>query len=99
MSSSLLGALAAVLLVNLVLSGDNAVVIGLAARSLSSDARRRAILLGGGLAVALRLALTLPAEYLLTVPYLRAGGGILLAWVAYRLITTDEDQRARGSSE
>src|SRR4051794_23566700 len=99
MSSSLLGALAAVLLVNLVLSGDNAVVIGLAARGLSPDARRRAIMLGGGLAVALRLALTIPAEYLLTVPYLRAAGGLLLAWVAYRLIASDDSQTERGSSE
>jgi YjbE family integral membrane protein len=88
--SSLLGALVAVLLVNLVLSGDNAVVIGLAARDLSPRARRRAIALGGGLAVALRLILTVPAEYLLHVPFVRAGGGLLLGWVAYRLLTEEE---------
>jgi YjbE family integral membrane protein len=90
--SSLLGALAEVLLVNLVLSGDNAVVIGLAARDLSIHARRRAIALGGGLAVVLRLLLTLPAEYLLHVAFVRAGGGLLLGWVAYRLLTEEEGE-------
>lgn len=90
MESSLVGALVAVLLVNLVLSGDNAVVIGLAARDLSLHARRRAIALGGGLAVALRLLLTIPAEFLLHVPFVRAGGGLLLGWVAYRLLTEEE---------
>jgi YjbE family integral membrane protein len=88
--SSLLGALAEVLLVNLVLSGDNAVVIGLASRDLPLHARRRAIALGGGLAVLLRLVLTIPAEYLLHVPLVRAGGGCLLTWVAYRLLTENE---------
>jgi len=88
--SALLGALAEVLLVNLVLSGDNAVVIGLASRDLPLRARRRAIALGGGLAVLLRLVLTLPAEYLLHVPLVRAGGGLLLSWVAYRLLTEIE---------
>jgi YjbE family integral membrane protein len=88
--TALFGALAEVLIVNLVLSGDNAVVIGLAARGLPSQARRRAVILGGGFAVALRLLLTLPAEFLLKVPFLRAGGGLLLAWIAYRLIAGEE---------
>jgi len=85
-----------IILYDLVLSGDNAVVIGLAARGLESGQRQRAILIGGGLAVLLRLALTLPAEALLHVAYLRAGGGLLLTWVAYRLLadeaeTADQD--------
>ncbi|HET8521908.1 MAG TPA: TerC family protein [Thermomicrobiales bacterium] len=88
---ALIEALLAVILVNLVLSGDNAVVIGLAARSLPPRQRQRAIILGGGAAVLLRLALTIPAELLLNVPYLRAGGGLLLAWVAYRLLTEEDD--------
>jgi YjbE family integral membrane protein len=96
--SSLIGALAEVLLVNLVLSGDNAVVIGLAARGLSDHSRRRAIMLGGGLAVFLRLALTLPAEYLLHVPLVRAGGGLLLIWVAYRLLVEEEGGTDRGEA-
>jgi YjbE family integral membrane protein len=88
---ALVEALVAVILVNLVLSGDNAVVIGLAARSLPPRQRQRAVILGGGIAVLLRLALTIPAELLLNIPYLRAGGGVLLAWVAYRLLTEEDD--------
>lgn len=98
MTSSTLSALAEVLLVNLVLSGDNAVVIGLAARALSPVARQRAILLGGLVAVALRLALTVPAEFLLGVPLLRAGGGLLLAWVAYRLVTGGDEDGESGEA-
>jgi YjbE family integral membrane protein len=94
----LLGALAEVLLVNIVLSGDNAVVIGLASRDLEPDARQRAILLGGGFAVALRLILTIPAEMLLKVPFLRAGGGLLLIWVAFRLLTGEEGETNHGGA-
>jgi YjbE family integral membrane protein len=97
--SALIGVFAEVLLVNLVLSGDNAVVIGLAARGLEPSARQRAILLGGSFAVALRLALTIPAERLLTVPFLRAGGGFLLIWVAYRLLVADESSESSGDAE
>lgn len=86
MDGSLLEALLEVALVNVILSGDNAVVIGLAARDLPPRQARRAVLLGGIAAVALRLALTLPAEALLRLPLLRAGGGVLLAWIAYRLL-------------
>jgi YjbE family integral membrane protein len=85
--SSLVGATLAVLLINIVLSGDNAVVIGMAAHTLPPRQRRQAIILGGVLAVLLRLALTIPAERALQVPFLGAAGGLLLAWVAYRLLT------------
>jgi YjbE family integral membrane protein len=87
MDGPLLRPILEVLLVNVVLSGDNAVVIGLAARGLPSRQRRQAIVLGGVLAVVLRLALTLPAEAALHLPLLGATGGVLLAWVAYRLLT------------
>jgi YjbE family integral membrane protein len=87
MDVPLLRTILEVLLVNVVLSGDNAVVIGLAARGLPSRQRRQAIVLGGVLAVLLRLGLTLPAETALHLPLLGATGGVLLAWVAYRLQT------------
>jgi YjbE family integral membrane protein len=90
--SSLIGATLEVLLINIVLSGDNAVVIGMAAHGLPSRQRRRAIMLGGVLAVVLRLALTIPAEWALQVPFLGAAGGLLLSWVAYRLLTSDEER-------
>jgi YjbE family integral membrane protein len=88
--SSLVGATVEVLLVNIILSGDNAVVIGMAAHSLQSRQRRQAIVVGGLLAVLLRLALTIPAQRILQVPFLGAAGGLLLAWVAYRLLTSEE---------
>ena len=96
MEGSLLGAILEVLLVNIVLSGDNAVVIGLAARGLPDRQRRQAIMLGGLFAVLLRLALTIPAERLLHVPFLGAAGGLLLAWVAYRLLTGEDAHDAKG---
>jgi YjbE family integral membrane protein len=84
--------------VNLVLSGDNAVVIGLAAKDLGLEARRRAVMIGGGLAVALRLALTIPAEFLLRLPMVRAGGGGLLAIIAYRLLTDESSSEEGGEA-
>jgi YjbE family integral membrane protein len=95
--SSLLRATLEVLLINIVLSGDNAVVIGMAARGLAGAQRRQAILLGGILAVVLRLALTIPAEQALHVPLLGAAGGLLLAWVAYRLLTSETEVNHRGA--
>ena len=95
MVNSLIQATIEVLLINIVLSGDNAVVIGMAAHGLPPSQRRRAILLGGVLAVLLRLALTLPAERVLQIPFLGAAGGLLLAWVAYRLLTVEETRDHR----
>jgi YjbE family integral membrane protein len=96
--NSLIQATIEVLLVNIVLSGDNAVVIGMAAHGLPSPQRRRAIVLGGLLAVLLRLALTLPAEQVLQMPFLGAAGGLLLAWVAYRLLTVEETRDDRNAT-
>jgi YjbE family integral membrane protein len=93
--ASLIQATLEVLLVNIILSGDNAVVIGMAAHGLPTRQRRRAIVLGGVLAVLLRLALTLPAEHVLQVPFVGAVGGVLLAWVAYRLLTAEETRDER----
>ena len=72
-----------IILIDLVLSGDNAVVIGMAARRLSPENRRRAILFGGFGAVALRTIFTAMAALLLDVPYLQAAGGVAAA--LYRL--------------
>jgi YjbE family integral membrane protein len=70
---------------NILLSGDNAVVIGLAANRLPEKNRRRAILLGGVGAVVLRIFFTVAVAVLLDVPFLRAGGAILLIWISYQL--------------
>ncbi|MGH2532963.1 MAG: TerC family protein [Thermomicrobiales bacterium] len=75
-----------IILIDLILSGDNAVVIGMAARRLSPENRRRAIIFGGGGAVVLRIIFTAMAALLLDVPYLQAAGGILLLYIALKLV-------------
>jgi YjbE family integral membrane protein len=80
-----LGALAKIIAFDLILSGDNAVVIGMAANRLSEDNRRRAIIIGGAGAVVLRIIFTALVAYLLDIPLLQAIGGALLIWIAFRL--------------
>ena len=80
-----------IIVIDLVLSGDNAVVIGMAARSLSPENRRKAIVWGGVGAVVLRIIFTAIAAVLLGVPYLQAIGGVLLLWIAYRLIRPHDE--------
>jgi YjbE family integral membrane protein len=79
-------AVLSIIVIDLVLSGDNAVVIGMAARRLSPENRRRAIVLGGAGAVVLRMIFTVAAALLLDVPFLQAAGGLLLLYIAYKLI-------------
>lgn len=75
--------LATILLVNIVLSGDNAVLIALAAAGLPADKRSKAIMFGMVMAVVLRVVLSLAAVYLLAIPGLMLVGGLLLLWIAY----------------
>jgi len=77
---------AQIMLVNLLLSGDNAVVIAMACRNLPPGVRERAMLWGTGAAVALRCALTVSAAALLAIPFLRAAGALLLYAVAVKLL-------------
>jgi YjbE family integral membrane protein len=80
-----------IIVIDLVLSGDNAVVIGMAARRLSPANRRRAIIIGGGGAVALRMLFTAMAALLLGVPFLQAAGGFLLLYIAFKLIRPHDE--------
>ena len=77
--------------INIILSGDNAVVIALAARSLSPDLQKKAVVLGSGAAVVLRIGLTVVAAKLLSLPYLQIIGGLLLLWIGVQLLG-DEDE-------
>lgn len=77
--------------INIILSGDNAVVIALAARSLPPDQQRKAVFFGSGAAVVLRIALTVVAAKLLAMPYLQIIGGLLLLWIGVQLFGHDED--------
>lgn len=79
-----LAALAQVLLIDLVLAGDNAVVIGLAVAGLEEKRKRQAIALGIGVAAALRIAFALAAVGLLEIIGLQLAGGLLLLWVAWK---------------
>ena len=77
---------------DLVLSGDNAVVIGLAVQHLRQPLRRRAVLLGTVGAIVLRVLFTVFATFLLTVPLLSALGGITLFWIGYKLLADIPEQ-------
>jgi YjbE family integral membrane protein len=78
--------------VNIILSGDNAVVIALAARSLPPKQQKLAIFWGAGAAIVLRIILTLFAVALLSLPWLKLVGSLLLFWIGVKLlIPEDED--------
>jgi len=89
-SGELISRIIQIILIDLVLSADNAVVIGMAAHPLPPRQRRLAIVLGGGAAVLLRVVLTGVAAWLLGLPALKAIGGLLLLWIAYRLLEHDD---------
>jgi YjbE family integral membrane protein len=76
--------------INIILSGDNAVVIALACRNLPRRARMWGILLGAGAAVVLRIIFTVIIQHLLGIPWLQLIGGLLLFWIAVKLLIADE---------
>ena len=76
--------------INILLSGDNAVVIALACRSLPPHQRKWGIILGAGAAVLLRIIFTVGIQYILAVPYLKLIGGVLLLWIAIKLLMGEE---------
>src|SRR5215213_6549600 len=90
MTGEWFGRLLEVLLVNVILSGDNAVVIAMAARTLEGANRKKAIVLGAAGAVVLRLIFAGIITLLLEVPLLQVAGGLLLVWIAWGLIHEDE---------
>jgi YjbE family integral membrane protein len=79
-----------IMLINIVLSGDNAVVIALASKNLPIEQRKKAIWWGAFGAIALRLVLTLVAVALLDIPFIQAAGSLLLLWIAVKLLTEDD---------
>lgn len=76
--------------INIILSGDNAVVIALAARGLPAAQQRQAVLFGSGAAVVLRIALTVVAVQLLAMPYLQIVGGLLLLYIGVQLLSEED---------
>ncbi len=77
--------------VNIVLSGDNAVVIALAARSLPAQQQKAAVLWGSGAAVLMRIVLTIFAVALLTLPWLKLVGSLLLFWIGIKLLIPEDE--------
>ncbi len=75
-----------IIVIDLALSGDNAIVIGMAAASLPRSQRTRAIIIGGGCAIVLRIALTSIVVFLIKIPLLSAVAGAVLFWVAWKLL-------------
>ena len=84
-------ALGQIIVVNILLSGDNAVVIALAARSLPAHQQKQAIIWGSVAAIIMRVILTIVAVELLKYPYLKIVGGLLLFWIAVQLLEPEGD--------
>jgi YjbE family integral membrane protein len=91
-SAAWLSALLAIVLIDLVLAGDNAIVIALAARNLPSHLKRKAILWGTVGAVVVRTAMTLGVVWLLKIPGLMLIGGLGLVWIAYKLLSPQGEE-------
>lgn len=85
-----LTALLAIVMIDLVLAGDNAIVIGLAARNLPKEKQKKVILWGTVGAVILRVIATIAVVWLLKVPGLMLVGGVLLVWIAYKLLVEEK---------
>src|SRR4051812_20017946 len=91
--------LAKIIGVNIILSGDNAVVIALAARSLPAKQQKLAIFWGAGAAIVLRIILTLFAVALLSLPWLKLVGSLLLFWIGIKLLVPEDDDANIAASD
>lgn len=91
-------ALFAIIVIDLVLAGDNAVVIAMAARNLPKHQQKKTIFWGIFGAIAIRSVLTIVAVQLLKIPGLHLVGGILLLWIAYQLLVEDKGNDEHGKS-
>ena len=93
MSLELLGAFIGVLFIDLILSGDNAVVIALAVRSLQGNVRRRAIQLGVAAAIGLRVIFVFIVSFLVQLPLLQVVGGLLLIYISWQLVRGEDEEK------
>ena len=99
LSLQFLSALAAIVVIDLVLAGDNAIVIGLAARRLPPELQKKAVLWGAVGAVVVRAVLTLAVVWLLRIPGFLLVGGLALIWIAYQLMEEDGDWKCTGTKK
>ncbi|MGV3682651.1 MAG: TerC family protein [Acidovorax sp.] len=84
--------------INIILSGDNAVVIALAARSLPPEQQRKAVFWGSGAAVVLRVLLTVVAAKLLALSFLQIVGGCLLLWIGFQLLSDGDEEEGESKT-
>ncbi|HVY06100.1 MAG TPA: TerC family protein [Burkholderiales bacterium] len=93
LSPEILSALLAIVVIDLVLAGDNAIVIALAARSLPPALQKKAIVWGTVGAIVVRAAMTIVVVWLLLIPGLRFLGGLALVWIAYKLLVPKHESK------
>jgi len=91
-SGAVWGALGAIIVANILLSGDNAVVIAMAARSLPQQQQKKAIVYGSAAAIVMRIVLTIVAVQMLQVPYLKILGALALLWIGIQLLNDSEEE-------
>ena len=94
----LVWAVLSIVLIDIVLAGDNAVVIALAVRTLPPKQRLMGIILGSGVAVVLRVGLTFIAAQLLAMNYIKLAGGALILWIAVKLLVENTGDKAHGKA-
>lgn len=93
-----LTALLSIVVIDLVLAGDNAIVIALAARNLPPHLQKKAVIWGTVGAVVVRSAMTIGVVWLLKIPGLMLVGGLALVWIAYKLLSDDSGEDEHGQS-
>ena len=98
-SAAFWAALGSIILANILLSGDNAVVIAMAARSLPPHQQKKAILFGSAAAIVMRIVLTLIAVEMLKWPFLKIVGGLLLLYIGVTLMLEDDGDGHQGGQE
>jgi len=91
LETEFLTALLAIIMIDLVLAGDNAILIGLAARKLPKEQQKKVVFWGAIGAIVIRTIATFLVVYLLKIPGLHLVGGLLLVWIAYKLLVEEED--------
>ncbi|MDU4698488.1 MAG: TerC family protein [Paenibacillus sp.] len=92
-------ALFSIVLIDLVLAGDNAIVIGLAARNVPHKDQKKVIIWGTVGAVVIRVIMTLLVVQLLNVPGLRLAGGLALVWIAYKLLVEEKNHEIKAGNQ
>lgn len=97
LSNEFLWALISIVFIDLVLAGDNAIVIGMAARNLPAEQQKKAIVWGTAGAIAIRLLSTLVVVWLLKIPALMVAGGVLLLWIALKLLIEKKNHEVGAS--